>query len=149
MPAVRNAFSRIPGVVTENQSQPDQIGRLRESSGMVTLPFTGDANQNWSVSMGTSSKRFRIFRSRYWIRGSTDTIRIENIKASRHDEAVQLLEDVSGSVFFEMDLCYGLAFGLAKISPLSSGRRLNADGSSSYRPRMPRERSTDPPQATT
>ncbi|SCG80651.1 hypothetical protein GA0070609_6561 [Micromonospora echinaurantiaca] len=43
------------------------------------------------------------------------TLKIRNVKLERHDDAVTLLESLSGALFFEVDLLYGGLFQLVRF----------------------------------
>jgi hypothetical protein len=56
------------------------------------------------------------------------TLKIENARVGNHDQALQLLETVANSVFFELDLRYNVALSLYKIPPYIRLRRTQPDG---------------------
>lgn len=72
-------------------------------------------NDNIKVSLGYSSKEFTILcsnkdRRRYYdledIKRFRLTLKIDNINVSTHEEAIKLLEKISNSLFYQMDLLY-------------------------------------------
>jgi hypothetical protein len=113
------------------QRQPDS--RLTINDAWV-LDFTPTPDRpNLSVSMGSASREFNIISDRSRRRlmardreplpyglGRFTTIRISGVTATRHDDALQILNRVSGAIFFELDLQYGVAPTL--VPSLSSDR---------------------------
>ncbi|TQJ54672.1 hypothetical protein [Streptomyces sp. SLBN-115] len=80
------------------------------------------------VELGSASREFSVFSERYRRRGTFRarereplpyglgrfcSIRISGINVTRHDEALDILNRISGAVFFELDLQYGTDLILA------------------------------------
>jgi hypothetical protein len=149
-PPARFRLSHLPGVVTEESDRrsDEESDAIEERySDSWSLPFTADADQRWSASIGESSDRFWIFRSGLGrIAPGAATLRIRNVDASRHDEALGLLERVAGAILFELDLRYGISVNVTRLPFIDRTRRSGGSEKHVYRPRTPREASTDPPR---
>jgi hypothetical protein len=89
---------------------------------------------NFTVTIGSASREFAIYSERNRRRGtfrSRDreslpyglghfpSVRISGIGTTRHDEALEVLNRVSNSVFFELDLQYGVGLELAPSEAIS------------------------------
>ncbi|MFE0435222.1 hypothetical protein ACFW2K_09700 [Streptomyces nigra] len=109
----------------EEDGEPEQ---RQPNSGLTindawVLDFTPTPDRpDLRVSMGSASRRFNVISDRNRRRalgrdreplpyglGRFTTIRISGVTATRHDDALQILNRVSGATFFELDLQYGVA----------------------------------------
>ncbi|MFF3727016.1 hypothetical protein ACFYYM_32150 [Streptomyces erythrochromogenes] len=100
----------------------DEIGR----SDAWVLPFTStDVRSNLQIEIGSATEDFTTLSEYAFLSGAArygerlenrmgrfPTIRIKGTSASRHDEALELLDRISDSVFFEFDLHYGVSLKL-------------------------------------
>jgi hypothetical protein len=81
-----------------------------------------DARHLWSIEFSEASDAFLALSSevRLGVRGRRPTtLKIQGINAPRHEDAVRWLEDISGAIFFDLDLCYGIQVGLVRVrSPI-------------------------------
>ena len=111
-------LQRIPGSTSLAAEDSD------EPTGTWSIPFTAEPDQLWSISIGSAADRFSIFTIRPFTRRAT--IKIANAEISGHDRALQFLERTAGAVLFELDLRYGLAFNLSKMSQIARLRRTGA-----------------------
>ncbi|MFJ7965789.1 hypothetical protein [Streptomyces sp. NPDC096324] len=76
----------------------------------------------YSIALGSSTERFGEFTTQRYrttgrYRQSITTLRIHGVTASRHDDALRILQDVANSFFFELDLSFDLALRLAPAAP--------------------------------
>lgn len=65
------------------------------------------------------------------------TLQINNVAAETHDQAVNLLLQFSSSLFFELDMSYGIALQLDRIKNFD-GVRIKGHGALSTAPKLPR-----------
>jgi hypothetical protein len=134
-------MSMLPGIVNFADDESEDAP-LRS---YWHLPFVIDPDQDWSAMIGPASLRYSALSTRPGI-SSQLTLRISGIHVSRHDDALRVLEEVSGSILFELDLRYGIAVNIARISQLVRARRVGPDGRSSVMRRLPTNNSVDPPR---
>ena len=81
-----------------------------------------DARYPWSIEFSTASDVFlglssetRLMRViQLGLTQTTTTLKIQGIDAPRHEDAVQWLEGISGAIFFDLDLCYGVHVELVR-----------------------------------
>jgi len=140
-------LSRLPGVIVNMDKPSDSdADEIVEASDSWTLPFVNDTDQEWSASIGIRSDRFRIYCGGPYLRVNNITLKIVNPKVSRHDEALQLLEKVANAILFELDLCYGLAFRLARFGAVERTLVGGASQARSHRLPASREISEEPPR---
>ncbi|MER6828247.1 hypothetical protein ABT352_19860 [Streptosporangium sp. NPDC000563] len=66
----------------------------------------------WEVAIGTASPRFTSFADFSGIGRST--IKIKGVTNPYHDEALDILNRISSSIFFELDVRYGIALNIRK-----------------------------------
>lgn len=87
-------------------------------------------DRNWSAEISESSKQFNLFCSpRMGL-----TLKIQGATSStRHDEALELLNQVGQAILFEFDLRYGIAIGMARMPLYARYRRVSRDGKPSTR----------------
>jgi hypothetical protein len=71
------------------------------------------------VIIGPPSDELRILGRNRSERAYGPSIRIENTSVSSHDEALSVLEQVSNTVFFQIDLMLNFPVGLARVEPPS------------------------------
>ncbi|MFF0062654.1 hypothetical protein ACFYRC_14035 [Streptomyces sp. NPDC005279] len=109
----------------ESEQRPSGSRVTGNDAWILEFAVTPD-RPNLRVAMGSASRDFTIIsdrnRRRYMNRdreplphglGRFTTIRISGISTTRHDEALEILNRISGAVFFELDLQYGVAPRLA------------------------------------
>ena len=89
--------------------------------------FIADADQQWSASIGKGSNCFPIYTARPWRSMKTMTLTIAGVPVSNHDEALRVLEEFANSVLFELDLIYGFAATLTRLTPLARKRRTTSN----------------------
>ncbi|MET8164164.1 hypothetical protein ABZT34_07865 [Streptomyces sp. NPDC005329] len=164
----------LPGVRRIGHPQLDLLeldeddeseSRLQESrltpSDAWTLEFKPTPDRpDLRVAIGSVSREFNLIADRDRRRmtsrnrdplphglGRFTTIRISGVNVTRHDEALDLLNRVSGAVFFELDLQYGAALMLAPSSEANrarAGNRLQQEMASTV-PRNPRNQYPEKP----
>ncbi|MFD5404395.1 hypothetical protein [Streptomyces griseorubiginosus] len=115
---------------------------------------------NLEITVGSASREFNLIADRGRRRlmnrdreplpfglGRFATIRISGVNVTRHDEALDLLNRVSGAVFFELDLQYGIAPTLApslESNRARAGSRLEQEMALTA-PRNPRNQYPEKP----
>ncbi len=83
-----------------------------------------DARYPWSIEFSEASDAFFALSSEPPLglaerRPRPATLKIHGINAPRHEDAVRGLEDISGAIFFDLDLCYGIQVELVRVrSPI-------------------------------
>jgi hypothetical protein len=87
----------------------------------------GTTKSGHDVAISPATNRLAIFHSELGTKDSgianLYSIKISSAAIDRHDEALDLLETVSGSIFFELDVLAGEPFELAQIAPIRIGKR--------------------------
>jgi hypothetical protein len=137
----------LPGVVKGDGRRTDEEADVTERySDSWDLPLVADADQGWSASIGPPSERFSIYKSGSGTVRTSVTLKIRDVHASRHDEALNLLERLAGAIFFEIDLGYGVSVNLARLAFINRTMRSGGGEKPLYRPRSLREASADPPR---
>lgn len=145
----------------ENDSEVRSLGTLLSPDDAWSLDFKSTPDRpNLRITLGSASREFNLIADRGRRRmvsrnreplphglGRFATIRISGVNVSRHDEALDLLNRVSGAAFFELDLQYGVAPTLApslESSRARSGTRLEQEMALTT-PRNPRNQYPEKP----
>jgi hypothetical protein len=141
-------FGKLPGFLIDGIEQviPNEMEAFhrRIAAAKWMFPLHADSRQKWSVEISRSSPRFIPFRAFAINRDVTLKVKGATV-AHHHDQAVELLEEVSRAVLFEIDLRYGLALSLSPLFYIDRARRTTADGKQEPRQHRRREVSKDKP----
>jgi hypothetical protein len=105
--SLRNQFKELAANDADDGRRGD---RFEES---WVLPLAASAGQKWSAEISPYSQQFRLF---YYVHEPV-SLKIRGAAASsRHNEALKLLEDIGRAILFELDLRYGIAVQMSRIS---------------------------------
>ncbi|MEU6713745.1 hypothetical protein ABZ897_19895 [Nonomuraea sp. NPDC046802] len=126
-------FNRKDGRRARPQIRPGDIWNLN---------FAKSSRVSCEVSFGTASRRFEVVGDS--LGGQGATIKIGDVSSHSHDETLRILGQVTGAVFFELDLRYGLALNIRKARSAGRARRRRAIPSSDV-PRMPENQYSERP----
>lgn len=94
---------------------------IEDSSPLISLSSDGEHGGK-RIVVGPASEEAKILAKRGFIGRQTTSLRLEGFKVSTHDEALDVLESVSGSLFLQIDLTHDVPLSLFKTRRLS--RRL-------------------------
>ncbi|MEZ7130464.1 methylamine utilization protein MauJ [Nonomuraea sp. AD125B] len=110
------------------------------------LPLNGSTETGMAIEFGTPSARFAALSSSGTRERSDMTVlRLQGVKEHRHDALLALLQNVSDSIFFDMDVRYNVPLRLRKVTRAIRLKKNPSSGSAVDVPRMPR--STYQPKA--
>ncbi len=131
------ALSTIPGVehlesdpATEDDTDPqvDEISPPRSPRGRDwRLRLERDGV---TLELSPASPNFRAL-----FRGRGATLKIEGVRTSSHDTALEALERLAGGLLFDLDLVYGIVAQLSKRRRVNRPRRRNRPDKSPVFPR--------------
>ncbi|MEU4798676.1 hypothetical protein [Streptomyces sp. NPDC023327] len=105
-------FQRIPGWQMDEESETVANGWV--------VRFQGIRDERWSAEIGSASKEFKLLTSGY---GYAPTLRLRRSQSGGHDEALEFLESVGGSVLFELDMNHGMSLTMRRAR-FSGTRRI-------------------------
>ena len=101
-------------------------------------------DRQWSAEIGGPSRRFISLGPERSMR--IITLKIKGaVQSPRHDEALDVLEQVGQSVLFELDLRYNVSISFWPLSSSDRARRVDAQGNRSPVQRIAMEVSQDRP----
>ncbi|MEV7325973.1 hypothetical protein [Streptomyces sp. NPDC093970] len=141
IPGVRKIESpqmELPGLEEDIEDEPRINERIGPHDAWV-LEFSPSPDRpNLTVQIGSASPEFTAVSDRKRRRliardrrpllngmGRFPTLRVSGIQTTRHDEALDLLKRISGAIFFELDLQYGVATSILPSFTSERSRRRN------------------------
>jgi len=111
MPAHR-LLSAIPGAA----AQTDAEGEGEDERGKPPRVVLHADDGRW-LEIGDASPAAQVLLGPARV---TTTIRLHGAPVDRHDQALEALTEISGSLFFDLDVLYNLSLSLSTRRPLSS-----------------------------
>ncbi|MEO7300008.1 MAG: hypothetical protein ABI042_15685 [Verrucomicrobiota bacterium] len=103
-------LSELKRVFQKKEEIADEISE--DSTPLISLNGSG-RQEGEKIVVGPASKESNVL-ARYSFMGRHTSLRLEGFKVSTHDEALNVLESVSGSLFLQIDLTHNVPLGLFK-----------------------------------
>ncbi|MFF1763712.1 hypothetical protein [Streptomyces sp. NPDC058249] len=150
----------LPGLDEDVEDEPRSGPKIRPNDAWVLEFSSAPDHPDLKVEIGSASREFTAISDRRGRRvssrersplpnglGRFPTLRISGVRVTRHDEALDLLNRISGAIFFELDLQYGVAASIipSRLSQMARRRGRVRQDNVQWLPRNPQNQYPEKP----